>query len=293
MAGIEAGALNIEQKFRRFSTENLFESWREAHYAAQAAAELGKGWAEPRGDDSHTSFAWFRGEDGRGLEGVPATGPKGLVCRLKFEGLELSLYDGKGRTVADFTLAGHTLAEAMAWMETACTHELGPRLQASVPAPDLPAHAVASGAVFTPDPDGENDVADVYDATFLVLERLRGVDSRFGEVRCWPHHFDMASLAVVEQDGAGAMTKTIGVGITPPDGLDDHGYWYVSPWAREGVAGEPVYRALSHGRWQHRGGGVSMALLSVHEVAGEGDRSHKLAAFLSESINACLGVLDV
>lgn len=293
MAGIEANALNVEQKFRRFSTENIVESWREAHYAAQAAAELGKGWAEPREDDSHTSFSWFRGADGRGLEGVSAAGNTGYRARLKFEGLEISLCDGHGRTIGDFSLAGHTLAEAMAWMETVCAHELGPRLQASVPAPDLPEHAMASGAVFTPDPDGENDVADVYDATYLVLKRLRGMDSRFGEVRCWPHHFDMASLAVVGKDEGGAMTKTIGVGITPPDGLDDHGYWYVSPWARDGMAGEPAYRALSCGRWHDRGAGVSMAMLSVHEVAGEGDRSHKLAAFLAESINACLGVLDV
>jgi len=293
MTRIDAGTLDIGHGFKRFSVQSLIPAWREAHFAAQAAAEIGKSWGEEQADDSHSSFAWFRGEDGRGLEGVPAVGAKPFVARLKFEGLELSVYDGHARTIADFGLAGHTLADAMQWIDGVATREMGPRKQDATPAPDLPEHAVGNGAAFTDDPDGFNDLADLYDATYLMIEKLREGVPAFDHARCWPHHFDLASLAVLATDESGSMTKTVGVGITPPDSVDDAGYWYVSPWARDGVAGSPSYPGLEVGRWIDRGSGVSMAVLPVTELSGEGERSEKLAGFIAQAFNACTGVLDV
>ena len=291
MERLDAAALDIGEGFKRFTTDRLTHAWREAHYAAQVAAELGKSWGEEQGDDGHSSFLWFRGEDGRGIEGVPAVKKK-YVARLKLEGLELSIFD-KGRTVADFTLAGHTLADAMAWMDETCTRELGERRQAARPAPDLPEHGVAGGDRFTDDPDGFNDLADLYDATHLVIEKLRGLVPAFGAGRCWPHHFDYATLGVLATDDAGAMSKTIGIGITPPDALDTDGYWYVSPWSRDGVSGSPEYPALDAGRWVDRGDGISMAVLPVTALSGEDGRAHTLATFVSQAFNACAGALDV
>jgi len=293
MTRIDAASLDIGEGFKRFSAGRLIQAWREAHFGAQAAAELGKSWADERDDDSHSSFAWFRGEDGRGLEGVPAV-DKGYVARLKFEGLELSVFDpSDGRTVADLTLVGRTLDEAMAWMAETCEREIGPRRQASRPAPDLPGHPLADGAAFADERHGFNDLADLYDATFLTIERLRGSVEAFGAARCWPHHFDMASLAVLAEDDSGAMTKTVGFGITPPDALEADGYWYVSPWRRDGADGGGSSPGLSVGRWEDRGGGVSMAVLPVSELSGDGERSARLAGFVADAFNACAGVLDV
>ncbi len=288
MARIEAAALDIDTGFGRFQTEHLTEAWREAHYAAQAAAEVGKSWGEAHADDSHSSFAWFRDADGRGLEGVPAAGKRTYRARLKFEGLELSLGDGHGRTIGDFSLPGHTMAEAMEWIDRIATQELGERAQAAKPAPDLPSHALASGGAFRDDPDGFNDLADLYDATAQLIEKLRAQEGRFGEGRCWPHHFDLATLA--EFDGG---AKTIGVGLTPPDSVEGAGYWYVSPWAKEGVEGSPSYPALADGRWVDRGDGLKMAVLPVTELSGESERSQRLAGFVAAGVNACMGVLDV
>ncbi|MEM7755306.1 MAG: hypothetical protein AAF297_06690 [Planctomycetota bacterium] len=290
---LEASQLDVGEKFKRFNTEHLVSAWQEAHYASQAAAELGKSWGEAQDDDSHSSFAWFRNEDGRGLEGVPSV-DKGYVCRLKFEGLELSVHYAKssgGRTVADLSLAGRTFADAMEWVGETCEREIGPRRQASKPAPDLPMHALASGATFADDPEGFNDLADVYGATALIIDKLRESDPRFDEPRCWPHHFDLATLAGV--GGEDAASKTIGFGLTPPDSVDDAGYWYVSPWAKDGVSGSPEYPPLADGYWLDRGDGIKMAVLPVSAVSGENDRSQRLAGFVAGAINACLGALDV
>lgn len=43
-------------------------------------------------------------------------------------------------------------------------------------------------------------------------------------VRCWPHHFDIATLHMLG-DG-----KTIGIGLSPGDDSIRDPYWYVNLW---------------------------------------------------------------
>ena len=43
-------------------------------------------------------------------------------------------------------------------------------------------------------------------------------------VRCWPHHFDIATLLTI------APGQTIGVGLEPGDGYYDEPYWYVNQY---------------------------------------------------------------
>jgi hypothetical protein len=118
--------------------------------------------------------------------------------------------------------------------------------------------------------------------------------------RLWPHHFDLASLFVVERDSKGAMTKTIGVGITPPDAVDDAGYWYVSPWSK--AEGDGFAKAdLPLGRWVDRGA-MPMAVLPVTEVwriASEGEltkagavQAAAVAEFVAAAVNLCGAALS-
>jgi hypothetical protein len=52
------------------------------------------------------------------------------------------------------------------------------------------------------------------------------------EVRCWPHHFDLGSLIVVETSADGELTKSIGIGLSPGDEAHAEPYFYVSPFER-------------------------------------------------------------
>ena len=48
-------------------------------------------------------------------------------------------------------------------------------------------------------------------------------------VRCWPHHFDIGSLFVLET-GDPATSRSIGVGLSPGDASYDEPYFYCSPY---------------------------------------------------------------
>ena len=60
------------------------------------------------------------------------------------------------------------------------------------------------------------------------LERFRRETPGAGPVLCWPHHFDMAALVVLERDAEGEVVRSVGVGCSPGDAVIDEPYWYVS-----------------------------------------------------------------
>ena len=59
-------------------------------------------------------------------------------------------------------------------------------------------------------------------------------------VRCWPHHFDMATLFNLGED------RSIGVGFSPGDESYDEPYFYCTPWPPPDQTGMTV---IWHG-WQ-------------------------------------------
>jgi hypothetical protein len=69
-------------------------------------------------------------------------------------------------------------------------------------------------------------------------------------VRCWPHHFDIATLVSIP-GGAPGEVRTIGVGLSPGDGSYAEPYFYVTPWpAPDG----PTLPELPAGAAWHRAG---------------------------------------
>ena len=48
-------------------------------------------------------------------------------------------------------------------------------------------------------------------------------------VRCWPHHFDLATLFALEA-GDPETARSVGVGLSPGDGSYAEPYFYCTPW---------------------------------------------------------------
>jgi hypothetical protein len=259
------------------------DAWRQIHHAAQIASEVGKAWAPPRDDDAHSSFQWCAGA----LVGatVPAPRPFRATLRVADRVLELAALDGS--TLARRALAGSTLADSMAWVRREAERLAGaPARQRAVPAPDLPPHPVGAGAPFP-----ESDRAPFERLSRLLAGAdavLRHVEAELpgaGPVRCWPHHFDLATLAA---GVAGDPARTVGVGLATPDAIGARGYWYVAPWAPAPppAGSDPP---LSGGRWIPRPGSWPLAVLGVDEVSGlpgPGSRAARLAGFLVTAVAA-------
>jgi len=275
----------------------LVDAWRQIHHAAQGLVELGKSWGDLRDDDAHSALAWSETDGGwiNTGRGDDTT----VLGWLDFGGASVWLERAEPQEGAWIELEGRTVADVRAWVRATAERLAGsgPRHEA-VPAPDLPDHATARGKPLTlTDVDARGDLEAIYEGAGLLLQALReSLGERHGAAedaaapRLWPHHFDAASLFVVARDGTGAMTRTIGVGVTPPDGIEPAGYWYVSPWAEEGIAGESRWPDLPAGRWHDRGDGLRMAVLPLEALTAlesGAEQFDRLASFVTTAFNAC------
>jgi hypothetical protein len=250
------------------------------HHASQIAAEVGKSWALPQPDDSHSNFEWRDGF----LLGAVVPAPRPFRAALRAQDLALRLVAEDGAVLAARMLTGATMAEAINWVRAQavlfaeCTAR-----QPAVPAPDLPAHPVATGARFAVrDRDAWAALARLLDGADAVLRAVAADAPNAAPVRLWPHHFDIATLIAPDPG------RSIGVGLAVPDSIEASGYWYVSPWSAEQVAGAASgWPSLAHGSFVARGTSLPIAVLPLDAVAQlekPEARLRALAGFLSESI---------
>jgi hypothetical protein len=259
------------------------DAWREIHHAAQIASEVGKAWAPPRDDDAHSSFQWRAGA----LVGATVPAPRRFRATLRVLDRVVALEALDGSILARRALAGTTVADSMDWVRREAERLAGaPARQRAVPAPDLPPHRVGQGAPF-PASDGVafERLSRLLGGADAVLRRVEATLPGAGPVRCWPHHFDLATLAT---GVTGDPARSVGVGLAPPDAIGARGYWYVAPWAPAPppAGADPL---LPWGRWIPRAGGWPLAVLGVEEVSTPpepGPRAARLAGFLVAAVAA-------
>ena len=203
--------------------ETLVEPRLQLHYAAQVVSGVGRTLIEEQADDSHTNLGWDA-ELGA-LTSRQAPGPRPFSAALDVAGFRLLLLDEGGRPSAALTLAGQSLSQAYDWLQEAISARRGEPLQSGF-APlhyDLPAHPLGEGAAFAQQlPNAFLELSHWFHNAALLLEEVREAESGASEVRCWPHHFDIATLI---DEGGG---RSIGLGLSPGDHYYPEPYFYCS-----------------------------------------------------------------
>jgi hypothetical protein len=121
---------------------------------------------------------------------------------------------------------------------------------------------------------------------------LEAVRHREGsdEVRCWPHHFDVATLLTLD-DAPGESARSIGIGMSPGDASYDEPYFYVTPWPYPSAKTE-LPQLEGGGIWHTHG--WTGAVLRGTTLADAVDTPAQLAqvtAFVDSALRACRSVL--
>jgi hypothetical protein len=193
-----------------------------AHWAAQLVAAAGTTFAPAREDFSHTNLGWVRALGA--LAGQPI-GDRQVCAALRLSDLHLLVVEGDS-ILAQLELAGATMQDALAWLGGAL-RDVDSRLDAALgyPTHEMPKHAVGDGAPF---PAADRAVLEELAPWFANAQLIAGAvansEENAAEPRCWPHHFDLATLITLDGE------RTIGVGMSPGDGSYADPYFYVTPW---------------------------------------------------------------
>jgi len=258
--------------------EALIETTLELHWAVQLVASAGQTFAEPRPDDSHRAMQWAPSL--RAFVGSPFAGPYPFRVAIRPDDLTLLLVDRTDGTLGSLPLAGKTLDEGHEWMSLGMATYLGgppPRLER--PEYDMPSHPVGAGEPFT---GGDETARRVLGALYagaadLISGAMAGRD-RAPEIRCWPHHFDIAALLTIDSE------RNIGVGLAPMGGGFGGWYLYVTPRPYPDSEALPDLAGAGHwhiDRW-------TGAVLTGDEVRAmpPGERDAQVRAFLARGIDA-------
>jgi hypothetical protein len=262
----------------------------QAHHAVQWLARAARAYVPPQPDDGHTNLGWDGTFDGFTTHQLK----NGMHLGLKIADLTLVLHGGDGTArVQTFSLNGRTEAQARQWLG----EQLRARgidahaLDASSPY-EMPAHAVTQGAAY-----GVADLADALvelaawfaNAEFsLVRVQRQMIQCKLpaSDVRCWPHHFDLATSASFPARDA-AATGYVGAGLSPGDAYYDEPYFYVSVYPQPDRAALPRLPKLGH--WHTHE--FTAAVVPAHQIVAANNPKTAADEFLKAAIDVAIKFL--
>jgi hypothetical protein len=249
------------------------------HHAAQIVTAMGISYLPKQSDDSHTNLGWM--EDISALASHPVHGSAAIQLAVRPHPFAL-LFLVDGQSQDSFSLGGHTVAEAADWV----------RKKLSTCGLDSGAFTLAKHYTIPPHPVGESapfdaratpafaELASWYSDAAQLLESMVSKTPNAAPVRCWPHHFDIATLFEV------APRKTVGFGLEPGDVYYAEPYYYVN--MSPSPANAPTSRLPDGGSWHtHEWIG---AVLPGSRVGREGQRE-QIATFIEAAITEARRVL--
>jgi hypothetical protein len=247
-----------------------------------------------RPDYSEQSFQWLDGPGAlaQGLARPPGCRPFRAALRPSLPAI--LLLDGDGNAIRELPLAGRTLDEAYAWLTAEVESLLGRPLDQPLERPgnDLPAHPVKDGRPFdTADAAAFAEAGRWFAGAHRLLSALAAREPRASEVRCWPHHFDLAML--ISLDGADTdpeSARSIGAGLSPGDSGRSAPYFYVTPWPYP--PGKKLPPLAGGGIWNTEGWvGAVLDAAQILEAAPQ-ERERRIQSFLDSAVAACHRLLE-
>ena len=246
----------------------LSDARRQLHHAAQLATAFAISYLEHKPDDSHTNLEWVEAKSA--LASNELNGTRVLVGARS---LTVDIGDDS------FPLIGRTMSEAREWMseKLSIMGFDGSRFTLSRHY-EIPAHPVGDGAPFDANSGDLEQLSNSFSNAACLLGEYKSGNVNASEVRCWPHHFDIATLFTFPGG------KSVGAGMEPGDDYYDEPYFYVN------MSPSPAVSALSDslkgvGGWHTRGwiGAVLLTSSITDEFAGQ---ETQVREFMSSAIEA-------
>jgi hypothetical protein len=257
---------------------SLVDSRLQLHYAAQFATAMGISYLTARADDSHTSLGWDPRHEALRCREVRALSHAVRVAVRPRDMTLLVLVNGSvGQRIP---LDGSSIGQVESTLRSAlaATGLDGRRLTMQRHF-ELPTHRVAGGLAFdTSRSDEFAELATWFGNAAVVLGDLK---TRIGssDVRCWPHHFDIATLATI------APGRTVGAGLSPGDEKYPEPYFYVNAYPAP-ASTDSLPELAGEGSW-NTDGWVGAVLPGSRLDPDPGSQGSQVKAFLDSAVEAC------
>ncbi|MEO1051578.1 MAG: hypothetical protein AAFX87_13185 [Bacteroidota bacterium] len=186
-----------------------------------------------------------------------------------------------------FELNGKTQGEAIAWLKSEFEERGFNSSNFDLELPyEIPEYPQQNGAPFEfVNPPLFDELGKYFANAQAVLEVVESNSENVSEIRCWPHHFDIATLITLKDTGDPETSSSVNVGFSPGDGSYNEPYFYVSPWPYPEKSQLP---ALESGFWNTEG--YTAAILKGSEIVANG-QDICAKRFITQSIDPIKAIL--
>lgn len=259
---------------------SLVEARLLAHYALQWVTRAARANLKAVPDDGHSSVEWDAGLAALVSHPLPA-GAGEVRVGLRIAGFALIVLR-RGAVLDAFQLDRRTDMDVAAWIDSKLK-ALGLKPAKPVVLPyAMPEHPVAHGAPYECSSVGRElgELARWFAGCAELLEefgaRRKALRPGPTPLRCWPHHFDIATVVRLEES-TGESAKSVGVGMSPGDEYYAQPYVYISPWPRADAAPLPMLPPPGHWHTQ----GFFGAVATGEEILALKSRGSELLGFVN------------
>jgi hypothetical protein len=276
---------------RGVEKRRLSEARLQAHHALQWLARAARAYVQPQPDDGHTNLGWD------GVLGGFTTHPfkDGAWLSLKITDLTLALHGREASThVQSFSLDGRPDSEARRWLNEQLDARGLDSDALNAPSPyEIPAHPVYQGSPYglTGLINALAELTAWFDNAGISLGSIQrqmiGRKLAASPLRCWPHHFDLATLITVPARNADA-TGYVGVGLSPGDQYYDEPYFYVSVYPEPDPRMLPTLPMLGH--WHERD--FIAAVATAHKIVTARNQQAETDDFLQATIDGAIKIFS-
>lgn len=268
-------------------TKTLVDSRLQAHWAVQIPAAAGDGHLEQRDDDSQSNLGW--NDEHQALLGQIL--PNGMRTGIRVADLTVLLVEANLHLADSFSLDGITMRAGLEQLSIRLTAHGLPSKKLQVRDYDIPTHAVANGELFLTDTAGLTELSNWFANAHQLFGAFVLNEPAAGAVRCWPHHFDMATLINFDPEKEPENARSVGVGLSPGDANYPEPYFYVNPWPYPEPSHLPPLTGSGH--W-HTDGWIGAVLPAdkLFEVPTS-EQLRRAEQHVVEALHACTRMLGV
>ena len=262
---------------------DLSQARMQMHHAAQIPAIIARAYLGPHEEDVHANLGWA--SEIHALISHPIPGPSGgTFIALQFNQPGILIAEESFST--QISLEGNTWNTLFNQVVDTLAGRGFDKDKISLDQPyknDLPDFTTYEKEFDVSNLEAIQILGSYFGNTQSLLADVLSDSPEASEIRCWPHHFDIASLLDL---GEG---KSIGVGTSPGDGSSALPYIYVNMWPYPDTESTKLPE-LSHGKW-NTAGWVG-TLLNANEFAGHADQKDIIESFIRDSIAAARQLLQ-
>jgi len=265
--------MTLGTQLRHQPPKTLHQARALAHKAVQFLSKTAEVNLPAKPDGSHANLGWDAAH--KGFLTQPLPGRDGdIFIAVSLSPLTLKLVSG-GHMKEAFPLDMTSVKDAGRWLDSHLTNA-GLNAASGIDLPYELTHDVNDISIFRSAEEAYALTAlsawfDLAHATLSTFAADNAhLDPGPSAVRCWPHHFDIATYVGLEA-GDSEAAQGIGVGMSPGDESYDQPYFYINPWPQ--LDAEELPAPPPPGHWHSEGfvGIIATAneLLTLSDIPSE------------------------